>query len=215
MKRPSVSTRLAGSPLGALLLLALCAWLMLDWYQGGGVPWWIALGAVGGVFRVFGALGRMRRYKAWLADWQAMGAEEESPRGGQEPRAGNIRKADAAGALSGTGRRRLWKRLTWAAALVLTVPVWIALSGARGPLPDVIAVPWCAALIFLLCRLFARVFRMLFRRGAPHARRVEASAEGGHVASLLGVPSSSPSRADAERQLPDYCTRLLESGPDA
>jgi hypothetical protein len=188
----------------------LFAGLILSWHQGGGAPWWLALASVAGILKVFSAVGKMRRYNAWLKDWNGM-TEEEEPRRAEDSRPRKPERGSAA-TLRKQGRKRLWKLLTWAAALALTAPVWLAAFGAKPP--DGIAALWFASFLFLLARLLARLFRLLLRRGA---RRGEAKADakakgGGHVACLLRVPSSSPSRADAERYLPDYCARLLAAG---
>lgn len=210
MNRPTFSTRVAGSRWGALLLSVVFAGLMFSWYQGGGAPWWLALVAAVGILKVFAAMGKMRRYNAWLKDWTGMTEEEEPPRRAEGSR-GGILKRGSVGA-SGerrTPRRKLWKPLTWAAALLLTLPVWMAVFGAKPSGGS--AALWFASLLFLLCRLLARLSRLLLRRDAPHgqARAVAEVRGGGHVACLLSVPSSSPSRADAERQLPEYAARLL------
>ncbi len=72
MKPPSPLAWLAGSPVGAILLFLLYAWLWLGWYEGR-VSWWLALGAVGAALRTLGAIGQVRRYKAWSKEWRAMG----------------------------------------------------------------------------------------------------------------------------------------------
>jgi len=215
MKRPSWEVRFAGSRQGACLILLACVLVVFAWDEGA-LPWWVALAAAGAALRTLGALGRMRRYNAWAAQWQAMGEEEEEA----PPRrvsAGDIPQGGGMPARSGgmkTGRRKVGRLLTWVSALCLTLPVWMGLFGARGPVPDGIAALWGASLVFLLCRMLMWALRRVFRRGARQvgARQPDAEAEGGvsgQVAWLLGPASSSPSRADAERQLPEYCAALL------
>jgi len=215
MNRPTLSTRFAGSRWGAWPLSMVLAGLILNWHQGGGVPWWIALASVAGIFKVLGAVGKMRRYNAWLEDWNAMTEEEEPPSTARKVRGGGILKRGSGNATAtpaAQGRKRWWKLLTWAAALALTAPVWLAVFGAKPS--GAIAALWFASLLFLLARLVARLLRLLFRRGATHGQaRAEAKAEGGgQVVCLLRLPSSSPSRADAERHLPEYSARLLAAG---
>lgn len=219
-----------------------------------------------------------------------MGEEEDEappPRRAELSRRQNPQRGSV-GAIGNTEtqRRKLWRLLTWAAALALTVPVWMGAFGAKPPIPDTVAVLWFASLVFLLFRLLAWGYRRVFGREARHgeagtaggwalglqaigcagiaymvlgleghmreatpaltvlvllavvgfiwklgqllvlarrrgaslvprnAARGEAQTEGGgngQVAWLVGLPSSSPSREDAERQLPDYCARLMAS----
>jgi hypothetical protein len=68
--------RVAGSPLRAFLLFVCYAAIVAGWYEGD-VVWWLALTALGAAMRTLSAVGQVRRYKAWLAEWNAMGAKDE------------------------------------------------------------------------------------------------------------------------------------------
>ena len=74
MNRPSFAVRFAGSPLGAMLLFIGYAAIVVGWYQGH-FAWWLAVGALAAAFRTLGAIEKMRRYKAWLVEWQMMGQD--------------------------------------------------------------------------------------------------------------------------------------------
>jgi hypothetical protein len=102
MSRPPLLVRVAGSPLPAFLLFLGYAAIVVSWSQGE-APWWLALVSVGASIRTLSAIGRLRRYKAWLAEWNAIGAAEQ-------PRPKEKRG----------GRRRLL--ITGAVLLLLAIP---------------------------------------------------------------------------------------------
>lgn len=183
MNRPSLGTRVAGSPQGALLIVAGCAVLIISWYQDGGVPWWLAVGAGAEIFRVFGAVGRMRRYNAWLKEWRAM-AGEEAP----------------------APKKRKWIRDIGVTLLGIAIPAGLRYMRGGQERSDEIPI----TLVALFALWFAWMVLGRFRRRMAHseARRRE-KAEIAPVAWLLRVPSSSPSRAEAQANLPEYCAQLL------
>jgi hypothetical protein len=193
MNRPSLSVRVAGSPLGALVLLLVWGAVVVAWYQGN-VPWWVGVAAVAAAGRTFGAFGRMRRYKAWLADWQAMGAEGEQPR----PK-----------------KRRGWVLVTGAALLLVLIPAYLLQIKNNEAIPNHEAVAtgliWLhvAVCLFLGWKVVALFWRFVMRRAASSKERRRAKAEAAPVAWLLGCASSSPSRAAAQRELPEYSARLI------
>jgi hypothetical protein len=78
MNRPSLTVRLAGAPRIAVLLWVGCAVVVAGWYEGY-APWWQALIAVAIAKRTLSAVGQLRRYKRWAAEWDAMGAPEDKP----------------------------------------------------------------------------------------------------------------------------------------
>jgi hypothetical protein len=192
----------------------LCGVLVFGW-MAHQAPWWAAIVSALVVNHTRGCVRRVQNYEAWLARWQAFGEEEEeAPRRVPEARAGKIRKANAAGARGGmkTENRKAWRALTWAAALFLTAPLWM-----RGPVSNGVVLLWIVAAVFLLCRLFACGWRRVFRPRVRRIEKIEAKAaaqsrESGQVTVLLEPASSSPSRGEAERQLPNYCAALLKRG---
>jgi hypothetical protein len=190
MNRPALLARLAGSPRGALVLFVCYAALVFGWYQGN-IPWWLALGAVGAAFRTLSAVGRVRRYKAWRADWQAMGGEDEPP-----PAAARQKK-----------RRRGWVLVTVAALLALGMP--LLPEQLYAPWESGLVMAWCAACLYLVFALLWSILRRIIGRRKARAEIAQAGDEAAPVAWLLGRPSSSPSRAAAERNLPRYCARLI------
>src|ERR1039458_2849247 len=79
MNRPGLGTRFAGSPLGALVLFALYGAVGYGWWwgwQGQHVRWWVALCALAAAVRTLKAIGKVRRYKAWRAEFEAIAAED-------------------------------------------------------------------------------------------------------------------------------------------
>jgi hypothetical protein len=188
MNRPGVSVRLAGSPLGALLLFMLYAAVVLGWYQDD-VAWWLALGAVAAAFRTLGAVGKLRRYNAWLAQWQAMGAESEAP-----PR-----------------RKKRRGLMVAAGAAFLTVAIPLSMSPGTKP-SDGLTALWCVACLTLLYSLAWMLRRAVKRSSSRAAAKRREEAEAAPVAWLLPCASSSPSRAEAQGNLPEYCARLIGRG---
>jgi hypothetical protein len=188
MNRPSLSVRFAGSPRGALLLFLLYAAIGWGWYEGQ-VSWWIALGAVGAAVRTLRAVPELRRYEAWQAEWQSMEG------GGARPQAKKR-------------RGRAWALIITAILLAILIP--LSSSEERSLSPELTAL-WCAAIFCLVCAFIWGITRRIRNRRSrrtdvPKGRGGDASVEW-----LLGRASSSPSRADAEQNLPEYCARLLVS----
>ena len=186
MTRPSLLVRVAGSPLGALLLLLGHAALIAGWYEGQ-VVWWLALGSVGAAIRTLSAVGRVRRYKAWMAEWNAMGAREESaPQNNGKPRA------------------RRWVFL--AALLLLGIPMCLPYLGGNEEWRTALSLLWVPACLFVVGVALRRIIRRIARRFKSRREVVNAP-----VKWMLGRASSSPSRSEAAQKLPEYCARLLNS----
>jgi hypothetical protein len=187
MTRPSFSARVAGSPLGALLLFLVYAAVVAGWYEGQ-VVWWLALGSVGAAIRTLSAVGRVRRYKAWLAAWNAMGATEEAAPSREEKR-----------------RRRRQLFVTVAALLLLAIPVCLSYLQGNEESRAALALLWVAACLYLV----GLVLRSITRRMAKRRKAQREATK--PVEWMLGRASSSPSRSEATRKLPEYCGRLLGS----
>jgi hypothetical protein len=184
MSRPPLLVRVAGSPLPALLLFVSFTAVIADWYQGGGVPWWLALGAALAAMRTLSAVGRVRRYKAWLAEWNAMDAQGE-PAPGPKKKSGG------------------WVLVTGAALLLLAIPAYLPQAHDEG-LATALELLWGVAGLYLVFR----ILRGMMRR---RKERPQEQAEAAPVECLLGRAASSPSRSEAARKLPEYVTRLFGS----
>jgi len=187
MSRPPLLVRVAGSPLPAFLLFLVYAAIIVSWSQGE-APWWLALVAVGASLRTMSAIGRLRRYKAWLAEWNAMSATEQ-------PQVKEKRG----------GRRRVL--ITGAVLLLLAIPTcfrYLQSDDERGMAPTQLSVIACVFLLGVVLRKIRR--RMTKRRNAEPQTAPEPVVEW-----MLGQASSSPSRSEAARKLPKYSTRLLGS----
>jgi hypothetical protein len=199
MNPPSLLARLAGRPRAAWLLFAVYAAVVLGWYEGD-VVWWLALGAVGAAIRTLSAVGQVRRYKAWQAQWQAMG--EPLHTAAPPPRLPKKTK-----------RRR--GRFIGAALLFLGLPAYLAQIvndewHSNDTLVGLLALLWGAVCLYLVFRFFRGIVRRGTTRHAGKAEGVEAETEVAPVAWLVGRPSFSPSCADAMRNLPEYSARLLK-----
>ncbi len=192
MNRPAPLVRLAGSPLGAILLFVIYGMVVVGWYEGH-TAWWLALGAVGAAMRTLGAVGKVRRYKSWLADWQAMSTEMQPVR--PEKKRGG----------------RGWLGIFTAAVLFFVIPVCLPQIRDYQALANALTWLWLADCLFLVFVLLRGILRRSARMRRRSADRRRAKAEDAPVAWLLGRPSSSPSRLDATRCLPEYSARLLGS----
>jgi hypothetical protein len=147
MSRPPLLVRVAGSPLPAFLLLLGYAAVVAGWYEGH-VVWWLALAAVGASMRTLSAVRRVRRYKAWLADWNAMGAAEQ-PRPKDKP----------------VGRRRVI--VTSAALLLLAIPACFPYLQGNQEWRTALTLLWVVACIYLVGLVLRSItWRMTKRRKA-------------------------------------------------
>ena len=186
MNRPALLVRIAGSPLGALLLFMVYAAVIAGWYEGQ-VVWWLALGSVGAAFRTLSAVGRVRRYKAWDAEWNAMGAREES-------------------AIPRKERRGARRRLFVAALLLLLIPACLPHLSGNEEWRTALGLLWIVACLYVVGLVLRSITRRITKRVKSRRETVNAP-----VKWMLGRASSSPSRSEATRKLPEYCTRLLSS----
>jgi hypothetical protein len=187
MSRPPLLVRVAGSPLPAFLLFLGYVAIVVSWSQGE-APWWLALIAVGASIRTLSAIGRLRRYKAWLAEWNAIGATEQA------------RPKEKRG-----GRRRML--LTGTVLLLLAIPAGFRHLQGNEQSGSALTLFWVVACVCLL----GVVLRSIKRRMAKHGNAEPEDADAPVVEWMLGHASSSPSRSEAARKLPDYSTRLLGS----
>jgi hypothetical protein len=186
MSRPPLLVRVAGSPLPAFLLFLSYVAIVVGWSQGQ-VPWWLALAAVGASMRTLSALRRVRRYKAWMAEWNAMGATDQP-----QP---NEKRG---------GRRRVF--LTGAALLLLAIPSCFRYLQSNEELGIALTLLSVIACVCLLGVVLRKIRRRMTKR-----RKSEPETDAPVVEWMLGRASSSPSRSEAARKLPEYSTRLLGS----
>lgn len=182
MKAPTPLSRLTGIPVVAILLFIVYGTVIVAWSDGR-VPWWWALFAAFAALRTLKAMGEVRRYKTWLANWNAMDEQEQA-----------------------RSRRKMLTLnrvlLVIAGAAFLFLPLLRAPGTSDSALNQGVWVISALYLVFALLRFILR------RKGrAAH----DSQAESAPVTLLIGRPSSSPSREEATKRLPDYCARLLSS----
>jgi hypothetical protein len=172
-----------------VLLFAGSGFVGWAWYQGHLTWWWLLIAAFT-TLKTLGSIQRVRRYKAWLADWHAMGAVNESA---------PVKKKRGGGIL----------RFFTAIALLLVVGIPLALPSveSHSPLSRQLVAAWLAAIFSLAAVIAWRTRRWIkSRRGIDAVSGKENAAV---VEWTLGRPMSSPSRAEAEANLPEYCARLM------
>jgi Na+/melibiose symporter-like transporter len=139
--------------------------------------------------RTLSAVGRVRRYKAWLAEWNSMGARVEPGPPPKEKRG---------------GRRRVF--VTSAALLVLVIPVYLPNLQGNEEWRTALTLLWVVACIYLVGLVLRGITQRMTKR-----RKAQREAATEPVEWMLSRASSSPSRSEAAKKLPDYCTRLLSS----
>ena len=194
MKAPSRFARLSAVPPVTLVLFIAYGALVLCWFEDS-VSGWLALAAVGAALRTFSAVGKVRRYKAWAAEWDAMGAPLHAPPQPETP------------------VKRRWALVTIAIVLFVAIPVHEPLIGhVDETTSTALGWLWVAICFYLVWKLFARMRRAFIRRAARSTAQAQAKVEAAPVAWLLGRASSSPSLADAVQNLPEYSARLLSRG---
>ncbi len=192
MNRPASNVRLLGSAGMAIPVAVVCAAIVLGWLQGS-VPGLAAFVAVLALARTLAAVKEVRRYQAWSGQWQAMGASLNAPPQPAKKRGGG------------------WQRVTAAVLLLLVIPAYLRQAEGTGGLATPLEWLWVAVCLYLVWKLFRRVRGGFVRSAAAGAARGRAKAVAAPVAWLVARASSSPSRADATRQLPEYCARLLSA----
>ena len=186
MNRPEPRIRFIGSPAGAGLAFAGSGLIVVGCARGA-LPWWLIFVAVAIAAQTKAAIAEVRRYEAWRKEWQAMGASTAPPR-----------------AVKKHGRR--WVPVTVAALLLVAIPAYLPrLQDYGGPV-TVFECVWGAVALYLGFRIRQAVTRRTKNGGSGKAEAAPV------VAWLLGRASSSPSRADAMRELPEYSARLMGQG---
>lgn len=198
MNAPTSATRFIGTPRKANVLYVGAGLLVFGWF-GGAVPWWMAIMALCFVGTVRKAVLEVRRYDAWAADWRAMGRPGMPPRLAAKP-SFRMRHMNTPP----------WVCVTTAALSLLVIPVIMAAPGADASLRQLLTLLWLGAALYLLWKLAARLRRSVVRSaGAASAGRSKGTSPD-VVEWALPRASSSSSRADAVRRLPEYSARLLQ-----
>jgi hypothetical protein len=206
MKEPSIFTRLMGNRFVALLLLFACGTVIFQWIVGDGSRW-LGIAAVITFMQTLAAIGKVSRYKTWSAKWLAMNAPLGETGRVRPSESGDRSPRNDASPAKVPGRKRL--RLVTAAILSLAIPLYVGadVDRASGPL----ACFWLATCLYVGYRLVRKMKRGLrHRKQEPPSQKREM--ETPFVTCVLDKPASSPSRAEAMRDLPDYCARLLTRG---
>jgi len=208
MKRPSLFAGLSGYPLMAIVLFMVYAAIVLGWYQDS-APWWLALAAVLAATRTLSAVGQVRRYKAWSAQWQAMSEPVSAQRRIPHPhRSAEVVTQNQPSTAKEPHRGRLLAIV--AALLVLAIPAYVGDGSDR--VSSALTCLWLAACLYLAFRLLRRLMRRGIKRHEQRTAPQKREAESPFVTWVMDRASSSPSRAEAMRALPDYCARLLWRG---
>jgi len=192
-------TRFLGKPRIAAVLYVGVALAVLGWV-GGEIPWWLGLASLCFVGTVRKAVQDVRRYNQWCTAWQAMGPASATPRPATPKRPLRKRKASSP-----------WASAIVAALSLVVIPVLIAAPGADETLRHALTLLWLGMALYLLVKLAINVRRARVQRGAgtvsDGGSKTSASAD--VVEWMLPPASSSPSRADTMRRLPEYSARVM------
>ncbi len=203
MNRPSLLTRLMAGRLMSIVLLLACGATGLGCFAGE-VSWWLGLLALFMALQTLSAIGQVRRYKAWAVKWQAMAAPvNATPRVLPNDAAGGVGQKASSGTKC---RRHGWLRISVAALLALAIPAYVGDSGAPSA---ALTWLWLAACLYLAFRLVRGTMRRGGRRPEQKAVAAREETEAPFVMWVMDRASSSPSRAEAEHNLPEYSARLL------
>ncbi len=200
MNAPTSATRFIGTPRTANVLYVGAGLVVFGWF-GGAVPWWLGIMALCFVGTVRKAVQDVRRYDAWASDWRAMG----------RPGMASARPAAKVSFRMRHKNAPPWVGVTIAALSLLVIPVVMAAPGPDAGLRQLLTLLWLGAALYLLWKLAARVRRAFVKAaGTISAGDRKSGASADVVEWMLPRASSSPSRADAMRRLPEYSARLLQ-----
>ncbi len=189
-------TRWMGTPRVANVLYLGVGLVVLGWLDGA-VSSWLAFAAIGSVAGVRRAVRDVRKYDQWWTAWQGMGAASASP----PPATPRARKRKVSSP---------WAGVIVAALSLVLIPVVIAAPGANAALRQALTLLWGAVVLYLFWKLAAKLRRAVLPGAAGTASAGGSKNTAPDVVEwLLPRASSSPSRADAMRHLPDYSARLI------
>jgi hypothetical protein len=194
-------TRFLGKPRVSMALYVVSIVVVAGWV-GHALPWWIGLIALYCVTSVRKAVNDMRHYNQWWASWHGMGS---MPSITPKP---TVRRRNGSSP---------WTGVIAAALLLVSIPM--AAAGADEGLLNVLALLWLGVAVYLFYQLAVNVRRARTSVAVKESPASPATATKANTADVVDVvqwvlppASSSPSRADAMRQVPDYCARLLTGG---
>ena len=205
MNQPSMITRLMASRFIALVLLLASGAVVVQWLTGG-ASWWQGILALLMAMQTLSAVGKVSRYKAWAAKWQAMAESVGATRNTSHSQPEETVNQNPASTAKAPRSGRL--RVVLAALLAFAIPLYVGEDIDRAS--PALACLWLAICLYLGFRLLRRVMRR--DGGKRHEQRTapqKREAENPFVTWVMHRPSSSPSRAEATHALPDYCARLL------
>ena len=200
MNQPTWVTRFVGAPRIAAVLYVGLGLLLLGW-AGGEVSWWLGVAALCGVGKVRKAVRDVRNYNQWWTAWQSMGAAIAPPQPAtlKPP----LRKRAASS----------WAGVIVAAVSFVVIPFFAAVPGVSEALREGLTALWCFMVLYLVYKLAVTIVRGLRRKSGITGSKAKAQRGAEDVVEwVLPRASSSPSRADAMRNLPDYSARLI--GPN-
>jgi hypothetical protein len=183
-----------GKPRVAAACYIGCGLAVLGWY-GGEIPWWLALIALCSVGSVRRSVQEVRRYNQWWGAWQSMGNEPSAPAPKVITRG---RKASSP-----------WLTITVASLSLMIIPMLA--DCVDDSVHHWLTLLWLGIAAYLVFKL-ASVRRSRVKKAVAGTAGVGGRKNGAApdvVAWVLPRASSSPSRADALRRLPDYCSRLM------
>jgi hypothetical protein len=181
MNRPAPFVRFAGNPFIGLVLLAVCVTYVVGWFYGH-TTWVAALTGLLVGINTLSAVGRVRRYKVWKRDWDAVGEPQPlAKKGGRLP-------------------------LLSIASLLLSigVPIWLGSAhrpGSAMASDAMLSLLWGLAILYLVFKFIRGLVRWLMKPS-----REKSSAP---VTWAIGTSTSNPSLKSSMRALPDYSLRLL------
>jgi hypothetical protein len=187
MNRPSLSVRIAGSPVAVIPLMVTGGWLIVVWAQGR-APLWFALVGCFVMVKTISSAKRLKVYKAWLKEWNSVGTF------GQQP--------------AKQKNRALLVLTLLAAALFIGIVACWPQAADRPQLQNALVWVWLSCGLFLLGRLLVGLGRLVRKR-----RDRNAKADFVPVAWMLSRTVDSPSRQMAVRSLPEYAARVLNTQP--
>lgn len=193
-------TRLIGTSKNAALLYVAIALAVLGWI-GGAVPWWLGLLALGFACSVRKATLQVRRYDAWAAEWRAMSGYSAPANAAAKPakRPASRGRLATQTVVFGFMAWVFWN-MTAAGQTPSGVQVilWLVTSGGF---------IWSAGKLIGSARLTGSMAKATPKAGVTTKA---APTQADVVEWTVPPASSSPSRLDVIRRLPEYCARLLE-----
>ncbi len=180
MSRPGLLTYLVGNPVSALLVVFATLILVVGAFSGS-VHWLVALVAVIVTGHAMGCNRRLQEYGRWKREWDGMGGQATAKKSLRA-----LAKLLSLRILFGVGG---WLLLAF-----------LTLGAAHQPGAGILVALFWLGSAFLLGNAVYRAIRR--RRAGRKATNVT-------VRVCLAVPRSSPSLAQANAALPDYCRLVM------